>query len=87
MEGKGVRVNPPPPTHPPSPKTYFLKLTEGMPVFLTEENLVLGGFLKISFKNHVPLPSYRYFVKSLRNGFLCSTICLLRRFCDVFMLT
>ena len=58
---------------------------EALPIFFERRKFSFGCFLKTSLKNHAPLPSYSYFVKCLKNGFLCSNIFLLLRLCDVFM--
>ena len=52
---------------------------EALPIFFEGRKFSFGCFLKTSLKNHAPLPSYSYFVKYLKNGFLCSNIFLLLR--------
>ena len=69
---------------------YFLKLRKkcaGRSLLFEWKKIIFGCFLKISLQNHVPLPSYSYFIKCFWDGFLCSNICILLRFCDVFMFT
>ena len=69
---------------------YFLKLRKkcaGRSLLFEWKKIIFGCFLKISLQNHVPLPSYSYFIKCFWDGFLCSNLCILLRFCDVFMFT